>query len=277
MNRTIISILSLISAFTYAEEPATPLIEVTQIEPVVLTEAIVPELTEGEISQKILAASEALGVLMAKSIPPLDLKIDTEKMVQGFKDALQGHEKLKTQMECVQVVVAAQEAVFKVMAVENLKKTEEFLAQNKSVAGVQELEANKLQYLIEKEGSGPAVESTSTPIIRYTVKFLDQAADEVSPDENRIDLSEVDLFPGFKKGLLGMKEGEKRVVYVHPDLGFPTKEYNRHTNSLLTCEIEVLQANAPAEKPLDSFSGTHPHAKNNPEIAQPLEEHKAVR
>src|SRR5476651_1596765 len=128
MNRTIISILSLVSAFTYAEEPVAPLVEAT------LTEAVVPELTKGEISQKVLEASEALGVLMAKSIPPLDLKFDTEKVVQGFKDALQGHEKLKTQMECVQVVVAAQEAVFKVMAVENLKKTEEFLAQNKSVA-----------------------------------------------------------------------------------------------------------------------------------------------
>ncbi len=274
MNRTIISILSLVSAFTYAEEPIAPLAEVA---PVALAETVVPELTKGEISQKVLEASEALGVLMAKSIPALDLKFDTEKVVQGFKDALQGHEKLKTQMECVQVVVAAQEAVFKQTAVENLKKTEEFLAKNKSVAGVQELEANKLQYRIEQEGSGPAIESTSTPIIRYTVKFFDEAADEVSPDENRIDLSEEDLFPGFKKGLLGMKEGEKRVVYIHPDLGFPTKEYNRHTNSLLTCEIEVLQTNAPAEKPLDAFSSTHPHAKNNPEIAQPLEEHKAVR
>ncbi len=270
MNRTIISILCLISAFTFAEEPA---VEVST--PAKTTQTSSP--SDDEIAQKVLDASEAIGVLMAKSIPPLDLKYDTDKVVQGFKDALQGHEKLKTEMECVQVVVAAQEAVFKEMAAENLKKTEAFLSQNKTVSGIKELEANKLQYRVEKEGSGAAIESNSTPIVRYSAKFLDESADEVSAEENRIDLSEEDLIPGFKQALLGMKEGEKRSVFIHPDLAFKTKEYNRHTNSLLTFEIEVIQANAPAEKPLDSFSSTHPHAKSNPEIAQPLEEHKAVR
>ena len=273
MNRTIISLLSLISAFTYAEGPAP----VPPVEVATPSTTETAPLTEEEIAQKVLDASEAIGVLMAKSIPPLDLNYDTDKVVQGFKDALQGREKLKTEMECVEAVAAAQNAVFKEMAITNLKKTEEFLAKNKSAAGIKELEANKLQYRVEKEGTGAVVENSSTPIVRYSAKFIDESSDEVSSEENRIDLSEEELIPGFKQALVGMKEGEKRVVFIHPDLAFKTKDFNRHTNDLLTFEIEVVQANAPAEKPLDSFSSTHPHSKRNPEIAQPLEEHKAVR
>ena len=28
--------------------------------------------------------------------------------------------------------------------------------------------------------------------------------------------------PGFSKGIVGMKEGEKRRLFVHPDLGYGT-------------------------------------------------------
>jgi peptidylprolyl isomerase len=268
MNRTIISILCLISPFTFAEESAISPAEIIQVE--------IPSTTtpESETAQKVLEASEAIGVLMAKSIQTLGINYDTDKIVQGFKDALQGRDKLKSDMEYVEIVAHAQEAVFKEMAAENLKKTEEFLVQNKSAAGIKELETNKLQYKIEKEGSGPIVDEDSTPIVRYTAKFLDEAADESSKDESRINLREDELIVGFKKALIGMKEGEKRIVYIHPDLTFKTKDYNRHTNSLLTFEIEVVKADAPAEQPIE----TAPHTpKVNPEVAYPFGESKAVR
>ncbi|HEY5236343.1 MAG TPA: FKBP-type peptidyl-prolyl cis-trans isomerase N-terminal domain-containing protein, partial [Rhabdochlamydiaceae bacterium] len=266
MNRTIVSILCLVSTFAFAEETAVPPVETAKVEATVVTPAepakveIANAAVEAEsiadsdfpeagTAQKVLEASEAIGVLMAKSIQTLGISCDTDKIVQGFKDALQGRDKLKSEMEYVEIIAHAQEAVFKEMAVENLKKTEEFLSQNKSVAGIQELEANKLQYKVEKEGTGPVVDENCTPIIRYTVKFLDEAIEEPSKDESRINLREEELIVGFKKALIGMKEGEKRTVYIHPDLAFKTKEFTRHTNSLLTFEIEVVKADAPAEQP----------------------------
>ncbi len=268
MNRTIVSILCLVSAFTFAEETAILPIETAKVE------TAPADLIDASTSQKVLEASEAIGVLMAKSIQTLGISCDTDKIVQGFKDALQGHEKLKSEMEYVEIIAHAQEAVFKEMAIENLKKTEEFLSQNKSADGIKELETSKLQYKIEKEGSGPVVDENCAPIIRYTAKFLDEAIEEPSKDESRINLREDELIVGFKKALIGMKEGEKRTVYIHPDLAFKTKDYNRHTNSLLTFEIEVVKADAPAEQPIETLPNT---PKVNPEVAFPFDDTKVVR
>ena len=269
MNRTILSILCLISPFTFAEEAAVP----------PPAEIQTPPKPNADTAQKVLEASEAIGVLMAKSIQSLDINYNADKIVQGLKDALQGREKLKTEVECMEVVAHAQEAIFKEMAAENLKRTEEFLAKNKSADGVKELEVNKLQYKVEKEGSGPAVEEKSTPIVRYTAKFLDESADNIAKEESRINLEEEQeiIIPGFKKALIGMKEGEKRTVYIHPDLGFPANHYTRHTNSLLTYEIEVLKANAPAQQPIDLPSSLTPQGKVNPEVAHPFVDQKVVR
>jgi peptidylprolyl isomerase len=40
-----------------------------------------------------------------------------------------------------------------------------------------------------------------------------------------------------------MKEGEKRTIYIHPDFAYKM-HHNIPPNSLLTFEIEVIQANA---------------------------------
>ena len=82
--------------------------------------------------------------------------------------------------------------------------------------------------------------------------------------------------PGLNKALLGMKEGEKRTVFIHPDLGFGTHGY-LPPNSLLTFDIEVVQANAPHAEALDALSPTTPKSSGNPEIASPFEEPKVLR
>jgi peptidylprolyl isomerase len=265
MNRTILSILCLISPFAFAEEPTAP----TAATPAVESSAPVQTPDVSKISQ-------ALGQLMGKNLESMGIKFDIAKVIEGLRDASQGRDTL-TEAECIEAITAAQEAHFKEMASENLKKAEEFLTKNKTVAGIKDLEPGKVQYRVEKDGSGPLVDEKSVPLIRYTGKFLDGTVFGSSKEEDRIDLAEEDLIPGFRKALVGMKEGEKRTVYIHPELGYGAKDYHLPPNSLLTFEIEVVKANTPAEKPLDSFSTTHPHAKGNPEIAQPFQDTKAVR
>lgn len=278
MKRSFVSILCLIATFVFAEEtklvPAAPVIQEAESAAAEISEPLPSDLPEATTAQKVLEASEAVGVLMAKSIQNLGINYDKDKIVQGFKEALQNRDKLKSDMEYIEIVANAQEAVFKEMAAENLKRTEEFLAKNKSAEGIQELEANKLQYKIEKEGTGPVVDENSSPIIRYTAKFLDETVDEPATDESRINLREDELIAGFKQALIGMKEGEKRIVYMHPDLTFKTKDFNRHTNSLLTFVIEVLKADAPAEQPIEE---PHHTPKVNPEVASPFGDSQVLR
>ena len=56
-----------------------------------------------------------------------------------------------------------------------------------------------------------------------------------------------DVFPGLKKALLTMGEGESRLFYMHPDL-IPLD--NREVSSHFIVEIEVLEANSHFGPPL---------------------------
>ena len=67
MNRAFVSILCLISAFTFAEETkaANPP-ETATLTVETETSETLPDLPEATTAQKVLEASEAMGVLMAK-------------------------------------------------------------------------------------------------------------------------------------------------------------------------------------------------------------------
>jgi len=273
MNRTILSILCLISPFAFAQDSATPSVAPSVESSTPVTPVATPSAQTPDVSK----ISQALGQLMGKNLESMGIKFDIAKVIEGLRDASQGRDALMTEAECIEAITAAQEAHFKEMSIENLKKAEEFLTKNHTAPGIKDLEHNKVQIRVEKEGAGPLVDEKSAPLVRYTGKFFDGTVFGSSKEEDRIDLAEEDLIPGFRKALVGMKEGEKRTVYIHPELGYGAKDYHLPPNSLLTFEIEVVKANAPAEKPLDSLSTTHPHSKGNPEIAQPFEDTKAVR
>ena len=79
-------------------------------------------------------------------------------------------------------------------------------------------------------------------------------------------LSLDEIIPGLKAGLVGMKEGEKRIVYVHPEMGYGTNGY-LPPNSLLTFEIEIVKANSP--KPEKNESMALEVQPTPPEVAEP--------
>ena len=127
----------------------------------------------------------------------------------------------------------------------------------------------KLHYHVEKEGTGAEVQAHFAPVIKYTGKFLDGSVFGASTEEEMITLDET--IPGFSKGIVGMKEGEKRILYIHPDMGYGASGY-LPPNSLLTFEIEVVKANSSVEESESLFSNIHtgePEKEN--EIAIPDE------
>jgi peptidylprolyl isomerase len=216
--------------------------------------------------------SEAFGHLLGKNLESMGMRFDIAKVIQGLKDSYEGKTAPMTEAECVQAITAAQEAVFKEAASQNLKKAEEFLTANQKVNGITTLEEGKLQYRVVQEGKGAPVDEESSPLIRYTGKFLDGSVFGASKEEEMIHLDET--IPGFGKGLLGMKEGEKRTLFIHPDLGYGTHG-DLPPNSLLTFEVEVVKANAPHVESFDAL--TTPKSKGNPEIASPFEEPAVIR
>ena len=191
---------------------------------------------------EIARISEAFGHVIGKNLENIGVQFDMTQVVKGLQDAVAGKESPMTEVECIQAIASVQEKVFKDQCSENLKKAEKFLSDNKKSDGIVTLEEGKVQYRINEKGGGAEIESHFSPVIRYTGKYLDGSVFGASKEEETISLDEI--IPGLKAGLLGMREGEKRTVYIHPDMAYGTNGY-LPPNSLLTFDVEIVKANAP--------------------------------
>lgn len=207
-----------------------------------------PAAQSGEIAR----ISEAFGHVIGKNLENIGVKFDMTQVIKGLQDAVAGKESPMSEGECIQAIASVQEKIFKEQCTENLKRAEKFLSDNAKSDGVVSLEEGKVQYRVNEKGGGAEIESHFSPVIRYTGKYLDGSVFGASKEEETISLDEI--IPGLKAGLLGMHEGEKRTVYIHPDMAYGTTGY-LPPNSLLTFDIEIVKANAPlSETSEDSAS-----------------------
>ncbi len=186
--------------------------------------------------------SEAFGHLISKNIETTGVQFDIGQVIKGLEDAASGKESPMSEVECIQAITAVQENLFKEQSEKNLKKAQEFLSSNSKQKNVISVAEGKVQYKVEKEGEGSVIESHFSPLIHYTGKFLDGSIFGSSKEDEVLSLDEI--IPGLKAGLIGMKEGEKRTIYIHPDMAYGTNGY-LPPNSLLTFEIELVKANSP--------------------------------
>ena len=142
--------------------------------------------------------------------------------------------------EYVNSIDALQERAFASLAAENLQQAEAFLATNLSMPGMVVLEEGKLQYRIDAKGEGAQVESGGTPLIHYTGRYIDGSVFSTSRDGDPIALPLDQTIPGFSRGIVGMHQGEKRTLFVHPNLGYGVCG-QLPPNSLLVFEVEVIE------------------------------------
>ncbi|NGX50871.1 MAG: putative FKBP-type peptidyl-prolyl cis-trans isomerase [Chlamydiae bacterium] len=194
--------------------------------------------------------SEAFGHLIGKNLESLGFEFDMTQVIRGIEDSVAGKDSPMNETECVQAISIVQEEAFQTLAQRNLDAANQFMSQNSKNKGVVEIEKSMLQYRVEKSGEGVAVEAHYSPMIRFTGSFLDGKVFGSSEEDELISLDET--ISGFSQGIIGMREGEKRTIYIHPDLGYGTSGY-LPPNSLLVFEIELVKANAKHEQE-DSLS-----------------------
>lgn len=188
--------------------------------------------------------SEAFGNFIGRNLQSPGLSFDLDGIVKGIRDGAAGQPSPLTEKEYEEMMTAVQEKAFKEMSSSNLKTANDFMTKNKQESGVVEVVPGKLQYNILKEGTGATVEQHSSPKINYTGKYLDGTVFGTSEEMGGpITIPLDQTIPGFSKGIIGMKEGEKRRLYVHPDLGYGTTG-QLPPNELLVFDIEAVKANS---------------------------------
>ncbi len=192
--------------------------------------------------------SEAFGHFIGRNLKSPGLAFDMESVIKGIRAGVNGEPAPLSDKEYEEMMTAVQEKAFKEMSSANLKAANDFLEKNRTEQGVLEIVPGKLQYLILNQGTGAVVEQHASPQIHYTGKYHDGTVFSTSEEMGGpITIPLDQTIPGFSKGILGMKEGEKRRLFVHPDLGYGTTG-QLPPNELLVFDIELVKANAPESK-----------------------------
>ena len=214
--------------------------------------------------------SQAFGHLIGKHLSSHEFEFDGEEVVKGMQDSLAGKESPMNETECIQAISIVQEREFEKRAAKNLEEANAFMAKNAKEKGIVILEKDRLHCKIESEGKGSIVEKHFSPIIRYSGKCLDGKIFGESQEEEAISLDET--IPGFARGIIGMREGEKRTLYIHPELGYGKTSY-LPPNSVLVFDVEVVKANRLPEQEVALSPASH---ENLDETASKIVE-KALR
>lgn len=195
-----------------------------------------------EEKQEMLKLSQAFGHFIGRNLHTPGMDFDLESIIVGMREGVAGKPAPMSDKDYEALLAKVQEKALKALASTNLKAAEVFIVENKSKPNVKEIEPGKLQYLILEEGKGATVAEHNSPLINYSGAFIDGTVFSSSKEAGGpITIPLDQTIPGFSKGIVGMKEGEKRRLFVHPDMGYGISG-QLPPNSLLIFDIEVIKA-----------------------------------
>ena len=181
--------------------------------------------------------SQSFGHIIGENIKETEISFDIEELLIGIKDSLNDKISPLTENECLKQIANIQEEMFKKQSIENLEKANLFLQENAKNKNISTLLDGKVQYEILQIGKEISVKETDTPLVRLTGKYLDNSSFQEETEEI---LSLDETIKGLKAAIVGMKEGEKRKIYIHPDLAF-----EEDPKMLVVFDIEIIKADNP--------------------------------
>lgn len=186
--------------------------------------------------------SRTFGHLLARQLRKSeDIVMDIAEVAKGLQAEIACKTAPLTEVEYEEKMAEMQQVVFEKKSKENLSQAEKFLKENKKNEGVIEVQENKLQYRIVKAGSGKAILGKPSALLHYKGSFINgQVFSSSESNKEPILLPLGQTIPGFAMGMQGMKEGETRILYIHPDLAYGTAG-QLPPNSLLIFEIQLIE------------------------------------
>jgi peptidylprolyl isomerase len=179
---------------------------------------------------------------LEKSKIPFDL----EQVVEGLKDAHKQEkafvfddESFRTEIKKIQTHILDEKSK------QRLIDANLYLQKIALEPGIVELEKGKLYYRILQKGKGSqTVTEEMNPLIVYHARALENGSEEVVHQiDEPAEIYLASTIAGFIKGVVGMQEGEKRVLYIHPELAYGVTSGKVDPNTLMIFEIEILKAN----------------------------------
>lgn len=162
-------------------------------------------------------ASYAIGVQTGRMLKMQKIDINTDALSLGINDVLEDKELKLNDNEAREAMrklrekamAAAESPEAKKQKEDNLKKGDEFLAENKKKEGVKVTESG-LQYTVVKEGDGPMPKETDNVEVHYHGTLIDGKVFDSSVERGQPAKFPVNgVIPGWVEALQKMKVGSK--------------------------------------------------------------------
>lgn len=191
-------------------------------------------------------AAYSVGYLAAKGIKEQYDTLKYQDLIQGVKDAYNNQSTL-TEPQMQEAIKAYEDSSkarwveqAKIMAQDNLTKSQEFLAGVKAQPDIKSTEMGVL-YKVIKEGTGASPKPDDTVTVIYEGK---DAQGNVLDSSNNQPLQFVlsDLIKGWSDGISSMKEGGHSIIYIPPNLAYgETGSPEVEPNSVLVFDIQLVK------------------------------------
>jgi peptidylprolyl isomerase len=135
-----------------------------------------------------------------------------------------------------------QKAILEKELVDNLSNANRFLAQVATSDDIIELKMGELYYKQLREGTGAAITAGSSPLLTYTAHTLElDGEDDLPPVTEPTCIELLSTIKGFAEGVVGMRVGEQRRLYIHPNLAYGESGGLVGPNRLLIFDVEVVR------------------------------------
>jgi peptidylprolyl isomerase len=210
--------------------------------------------------------SATYGHMIMKSLSNPSVTLSVKDVIQGIQDALDGKPSPMTEKECEEALRLIQQFAYSDLLMATLRETESFLKENSKLEGIVEIVPEKLQYKVLQEGSGDEeVTEETTPTVHYSASYqggMSLGSSDQHGGPMEIDLGET--IPGFRRGVLGMKVGEKRRLFIHPEFAY--QNGGPMPNGLMIFDIEVVKV---APRAPQFASAMEPSDESNDEDEEP--------
>jgi len=189
------------------------------------------------------SASYAMGIAMASFYSQQGINnINSALVAQAIKDVFAKKQTRITEANANDIIMQLMNKSQANKVQPTIKAGENFLAKNKSRAGVKTTSSG-LQYEVITEGQGPKPAATDTVVVHYRGTLLDGTEFDNSYKRGEPATFPLNrVIPGWTEGVSLMSQGSKYKLYIPHNLA-----YGVHDNgpipggSLLIFEVELIE------------------------------------
>ncbi len=180
----------------------------------------------------------SLGWELGNELKAHTLEFDQDLLLQGINDAIEGNKPLVKTTSRNKALAQIREQ----RAQDMLEQSKVFLAENAKKQGVVTLKSG-LQYKKLKSGEGNSPQETNSVTVNYLGTLIDGTVFANSEERGKPATHQMKkVIKGWREALPLMKEGDKWVLYIPPELAYGKRGVSDRIppNSALIYEVELV-------------------------------------